>query len=234
MDRFRIDTDKLITSGLDKIQFDPKKVVRVKLEDIRSEYSKEARRVVIYKYEDMELALKMFDLGYSNGWNDTAVSVDFYRRSNVDGLLIQKRIVSKLRKSPNGGFTKKSLERHEERVKNLDQYDMDYATEQFRQAIEHFNKWYVDEQTNKIVERYSEVGNWKYEKEEEITKMDEEIEQLRDRLSNLIDKKFDKMCDVLLQSIKSESLPINEDFKQPLIEAVKQKREEGYKRPFFV
>jgi len=91
----------------------------------------------------------------------------------------------------------------------------------------------VDNQIKQTVERYSSVNGWQFDDEQEIVDMDNEIVELQNKLKELKNKRFDKKCDLVLNYIKNEEEKIHVDFKQPLIEAVNIKRQEGFKSSFF-
>jgi hypothetical protein len=233
MSNYKIDTDKLIVGGIETVKFDPSKVILVSDEDSICKYSNNANRTIVYKYDDVELSHKIYDLNFSCGWTDTRVKNEG-KRKNLSGLTLVFRKSSGLRKRPNKEeYTQTSLDNHKKHAKLLDQYDVDYATEQFKKAILNFEQWYVDNQIKQTVERYSSVNGWQFDDEQEIVDMDNEIVELQNKLKELKNKRFDKKCDLVLNYIKNEEEKIHVDFKQPLIEAVNIKRQEGFKSSFF-
>jgi uncharacterized coiled-coil DUF342 family protein len=116
----------------------------------------------------------------------------------------------------------------------VDKYtDVDFITEELRKLISDFNKWYAEEQRNKVVKAYSDIYSWKWETVEEIVAMDEEIKAMQEKLNELRNKKFDRQCTLAVEFVKDKAEKIAEEFKQPLIEAINEKRAEGYQSPFF-
>jgi hypothetical protein len=237
-ERYTIETHKIITSGIERVEFDPSKVRLMKDADEVSSYHNEAERFMFYKYEDIEVALKIYDLGFSLGWGKTKVeggSAYASRRDNVNGLSLFKRISTKLRKRPNKDeYSQASLDKHKKRAESLDQYDLNYAKEQFALAIKEFNEWYVEEQIKRTVNRYSDIGQWKFDTDKVIVDMNQDIADLSDKIKELKQKRFDKKCELVLNSIESKDESINGELRQPLIEEINKQRGEGYKGSFFL
>tara|TARA_R100000951_G_scaffold101420_1_gene92984 strand:+ start:41754 stop:42461 length:708 start_codon:yes stop_codon:yes gene_type:complete len=234
MSNFRIEPNKLIESGIDRVKFDPSKVKLDSDEDYNSTHSNTATRSVRYSYGDAELGNKILGLGgYCIQWSETKV-VNNGDRWKSTGLYLARAVKTQLRKRPNKSeFTQKSLDSHAQRAKVLDDADLAWATEQFKIAVEHFNAWYVDEQVKKVSKAFSSPSTWNFKAEADIEEMEIQLQELALRRKLLKKKVFDRKCDLMVQFVKDTEERVSQDFKQPIIEAIIAQKSEGESDSFF-
>ena len=237
-ERFRISTNKIIENGIERVEFDPSKVKLIKDTNEIDTFRNEAERFMFYKYEDAEIALKIYDLGYCLGWGSTKVeggSSYCSRRDNISGLNLFKRIATKLRKRPNRNeYSQASLDKHKERAESLDKFELNWAINQFSMVVHEFNEWYVEKQTSETINRYSEVNMWTFTDDKEIVDINLEIKKSTEKIKELKKKRFDMKCELVLNSIQDEETKINDELKQPLIDSINKQREKGEQELYFL
>lgn len=228
---YRIRPHQLVESGIKRVKFDESKVVLQTSSEELGGWSNTAETFLSYVYDDKELSLMISDLRYHMPWTDTCVKNNIGSfRKDPKGLLITKSIKTKLRKKPNKDeYTDNSIADHRRRAAKLDRYDLQYAKDEFRQAIEAFNKWYVEEQTKEVVNRFSDIDAWKFDEEADIKEMSEEIQTLKARIKELQNKRFQRKCDLITTWIENDEEKISDDFKSLIANEVKNKKEQGYK-----
>jgi flagellar hook-basal body complex protein FliE len=235
---YRIHASDIVEKGVQQVVFNPD-LIEVFVSDKQiGEWGGEGYQRVSVVYKDEDLAQLMAVNNYYIDWAKTIFKGDHQDRyrHNRKAIKFHKSLSVKLRKKPNvKGYTQKSIDAFEEKAKAMvDKYtDVDFITEELRKLISDFNKWYAEEQRNKVVKAYSDIYSWKWETVEEIVAMDEEIKAMQEKLNELRNKKFDRQCTLAVEFVKDKAEKIAEEFKQPLIEAINEKRAEGYQSPFF-
>lgn len=235
--RYMIEPRKLIEQGVETIVFDPNKVIVFQTSmDARGN---EGVSYIGFKYMDAKVELLMRDLGYSHDLNDSDLrkgrSFDHNKREDVDSIFFSRTVKAKLRyKKLSRDHTTKSLKEYEEKSKAFfDKYNLEYAKQQFKIAVEHFSQWYVDRQLEKTVIEFSNVSAWDFNTVKEIQDMDEEIKELNAKLQALKKKRFDKKCDLAVKHIEDNNGEVHGDFKKPLVQAIELNRLKGEKRDLF-
>jgi hypothetical protein len=236
-DNYRIIAQDIVEKGIQHVDFDPSKVVRVEANSYFAKYDNEAINYIRYTYEDEILAKMIKDFNYSVQWCGLELKCDDQQRWRKDAKSINfnKTVKSKLRKQRGkDSYTDKSIQEHGAKVEEFEErYNVDFVTNQYKQLVEHFNNYYREEQIKKVVNTYGDIYGWKWEKVEEVSLLDKEIKELESKAKELRKKKFEKQCDFAVEYINDKYEKIADVFKQPLVDSINEKREKGYVSPFF-
>jgi len=235
---YRIMAQDIIESGVRQVEFDPDKIEITVSDRIIGDWGGDGYQRVLVQYKDEDLAQIMAINNYSINWAKTIFKSDHQASYSSDRkeILFMTSTTCKLRKKPNvKGYTQKSIDAFEEKADEMiEKYtNVDFLHEEFKKLFAHFNEWYEEEQKKKVVETYGNIYGWKWEKVEEIKAMNEEIKAMEEKISQMKQKRFDRQCTLAVEFVKDKAEKIAEEFKQPLIEAINEKRAEGYKSPFF-
>jgi hypothetical protein len=234
---YRIYAQDIVESGIKQVKFDPSNV-EIKVEgEYFSDYSPTASQRIIITYKDKDLARLMGIQNYSVSWAKTIFKAQDQKRTwDREGIVHYSYVESRLRKKPNvdGEYTENSINKFKERAKaRREKLNVEFVNEQIEKLIAEFNEYYADKQRKEVVRVYGDIYAWKWETVEEINDMDIQIKVMEEKLKDLRNKKFDRQCDYVVQFVKDKAEKISEEFKQPIIDAVNEKRAEGYKSPWF-
>jgi len=235
MGNFTINVNRILTHGLETVDFDPSKVA-LSFDETRMTYNQCSSRTIIYKYVDNDLTDRIDSINFSTQWGDTFVRTSHsgYGDKRNDCLILKGYRESKLRKRPNsGGFTKNSIEKAEVELAKLDRYTLEYATNQFKLLVEEFNAYYVEKQNERVMEAFSTTDGWNFETDVDLVALDLKTKVKEAELRELREIRFQKKNDLMIDFIDNDS-SVFPKFRQPLIEAITKKREEGFKNNRFI
>ena len=229
----RIDVYELVKSGFKTIEFDPSKV-KLKTNDTfipridAALAGNIAHRKVCYIYDCDESPRVMWDANYSMRWGDTKVFLHKGFRGGMDMFSVVK-VETPLRKRPNKNqWSKSTLAKHEDRASTLDKYTLSWAIEEFKTAFEDFNKWYKEEQTKEVVERFGKVSVWDFKEDSSIVEYDAQIKSLEGTIKALREERFKEKTRLVVNCIVNDSENISDDFKEPLLAKIEEEKSKGY------
>ena len=228
----RIDVYELVKSGFKTVEFDPLAVKLVKDTDtipLIKNNGNVAVRKIMFTYDNKDHIQAIWDANYSFRWGNTNVKMYDGIRNGVDMYIVLEARTT-LRKSPNRDeWSQASLKRHEDNCKKLDKFGkLSYGIEEFKAGFVDFNKWYKEEQTREVVEKFGKVSMWDFKEDSEIVEYDAQIKSLENTVKALKEERFKTKSRLVINCIINDSENISDDFKEPLLARVKEEKSKGY------
>lgn len=225
-----INAHDIIDKGLSRFEFDANKVKLVKASGGYSSWTNEKHFSVVFEYDDPELANAVKNTRYSTGWSKSLVTKTENRGDEPVRLLIVRTKNFPLRKKK--GCAKKSGIEHNTAnsiadaeigiQKFQEKYNMDLAIQQFSLFFEDFTLWLEDEEKKAVVSKFGNVGG--YKDIDGVEAIDKEIALLRKQITELKQKRFDIKKKGVIEFLQSDTEACHEDFKQLLVDAVKDSK----------